>query len=205
MIVTLDGQRVTQEFESGVTLQTVIDSVKANQAGDCMVVGVALDGEECSDGQIGELLQQPLNCQQVDLESGQPAELAAMALQTIAGQLKSVGSQQEAIADKLNAGQTSEAIKAVSEFVRAWQLVYQVISQVSQLTGQDLTAAEYDGQPIAGYVDELLERLVEIKSALESQDTVLLADLIRYETPPLCETWHSILLNLADQVAAGKA
>jgi hypothetical protein len=201
MIVTLDGNKVEKAFEADTTLRAVIDAVRSEQPADCMVVGVALDGQTCTEAELSERLELPLQgVGQVDLETGNPKELGAQALRAIAEQVRKVGGQQEAIADKLNEGETSEAIGEIAEFVKAWQFVHQGIVQICQLTETDLTAMDFEGQPVSAYVDELLDRLVEIKGSLEAQDTVLLADLVRYETPGLCATWNDLLENLAQQL-----
>lgn len=202
MIVTLDGNRVEQQFDGDGTLQAVIDAVRAEQMPDRLVVGVSLNGQECGDDELAERLTQPVaDIEQIDLQSGDPAALGADALHTVADQLKLVAEQQQAIADQLARGEVAEGVTRVGEFVQVWQRVQQVLMQICQLTGRNLLEEQVAGATVNSHLSDVLDRLRELRDALECQDMVLLGDLIQYETPSICNTWHDLLHALADGLA----
>ncbi len=206
MIVTLDGQRMAADFASADTLQALIDRVRAEHLPDRLVVSVAVNGQLLLPEDLDARLSQPPAPQdQVDLESGDPRAIVADALRQAAEQLAAAGRAQQEVADQLNAGQVAEALGRVGELVGVWQAGQQVIVRCCALLGEDLTAVEYGDRPIREYVSELAEKLRELRDAFEARDMVLLADLLHYEMPPLCETWHGLLTHLADAVAAQAA
>jgi hypothetical protein len=50
----------------------------------------------------------------------------------------------------------------------------------------------------------LVEKLSELRGALEARDIVLLADLVRYELPALAQAWSAMLSNLAEQIGGSR-
>ena len=71
MIVTLDGERVNRTFAPDSTLQGVLDQVRPDLRAGRLFVAVAIDGRECTQAQLEELLPKPVDVNsQVDLESG---------------------------------------------------------------------------------------------------------------------------------------
>ncbi len=206
MIVTLDGQRMEADFASADTLQALIDRVRAEHLPDRLVVSVAVNGQLLLPEDLDARLSQPPAPQdQVDLESGDPRAISADALRQAAEQLAAAGQAQQEVADQLNAGQVAEALERVGELVGVWQAGQQVVVRCCALLGEDLTAVEYGDRPIREHFSELAEKLRELRDAFEARDMVLLADLLHYEMPPLCDTWHGLLTHLADAVAAQAA
>ena len=61
MIVTIDGQRVEHDFPAGLTLQDVIDQARAGGTPDRLVVGVCVDGQDCDEQRLAELLVAPVD------------------------------------------------------------------------------------------------------------------------------------------------
>ena len=93
----------------------------------------------------------------------------------------------------------------VSEFVALWQTCYRALSQCSGLLNRDLTSLQHNGRNVRAYLEDLIGKLSELRSALEAHDTVMLADLVHYEFPALTETWQAVLNDLAEQVTPATA
>ena len=202
MIVTLDGQRMEADFASADTLQALIDRVRAEHLPDRLVVSVAVNGQVLLPEDLDARLSRPPAPQdQVDLESGDPRAIVADALRQAAEQLAAAGQAQQEVADQLNAGQVTEALERVGELVGVWQAGQQVVVRCCGLLGEDLTAVEYGGRPIREHFSELAEKLRELRDAFEARDMVLLADLLHYEMPPLCQAWYGLFTHLADTIA----
>jgi hypothetical protein len=202
MIVTLDGQHLEANFTSADTLQALIDRVRAKHLRDRLVVSVAVNGQVLLPEDLDARLSQPPAAEdQIDLESGDPRAIAADALRHAAEQLAAAGRAQQEVADQLNAGQVAEALGRVGESVGVWRAGQQVVVRCCALLGEDLTAVEYGGRPIREHLSELAEKLRELRDAFEARDMVLLADLLHYEMPSLCQTWHGLFTHLADIIA----
>jgi hypothetical protein len=201
MIVTLDGCRLEDDYTPGCTLQAVIDRVRDQRLNDRLVISVAVNGEHFVGGDLEEGLMQRLSAEdQVDLESGDRFAIAADALRNLAGELAEVGRLQPMLADQLDAGDAEGAVREVGEFVRTWSACGTAVVQCSGLVGRDLTAVELDGRCVGLMVQDLVTKLRALRDALDARDLVMLADLMHYELPPLCEEWQSALLRLADEV-----
>ena len=205
MIVTLDGEKLDQTFASEETLQNVINSVRKAHLDNRMVVSVAINGETCTDQVLSDRLEEQISgLNQLDLETGDPRNIAAEAFRTVASDMATVGRDQVDIADEINAGNIAKAITRIGEFVKAWHAVRQVIVQTSSLLQCDLTVFEYEGQPLKEHLAGLVGQLNEIKAALDAKDMVLLADLLHFEVPPLCELWTNMLNAIADEITASE-
>lgn len=203
MIVTLDGRRLDEPYSSGMTLQSVIDQVREAHLGDRLVISVAVNGHSFGEDELEQRLAAPVkNNDQVDLESGDRREIAAEALLGIAAPLTDAEPNLEQLADLLNAGKISEGMEHISAVVSLWQTCWQTISQCCDLLQQDLTLFVHDKKTVREHTNDLVGKLHELRSGLEARDHVRIADLIRYEMPPLCRTWRALLTQLADAIAA---
>jgi hypothetical protein len=201
MIVTLDHQRLADPFSAEDTLQTLIDRVRDLHLKDRIIVSVAVDGRVLGDSELNTSLQQPVApAAQVDLESSQPAAVAAATLRGLATEFGAAGPRLADIADRLNSPDIAAAIRDVGRFMSLWQTCYRALPQCGRLCGRDLLDTEYEGQPLKDRLNELVEKLTDLRAALEARDTVMLADLVRYELAPLAQTWHGILNHLADRI-----
>jgi hypothetical protein len=206
MIVTLDGRRFTQPPSPAGTLRCLIDQVRADLPPDRLIVGVARNGQPLVERELEEWLARPLSAaDRVDLATADRWELAAEALREVAGRIEAAGRQQEALAEQLNLGRTAEAVAGFSEFVSSFQACRQAIDQSSGLLERDLMGGEFEQRSLGGHLEDLAGRLREIRDALEAGDYVLLADLLHYELPPLCQTWNRLLNDLADSVERSRS
>ncbi len=201
MIVTLDNQRVETQAQDGATLGDVVQQVRAEHD-DCLIVSVSVNGTPLSDADLEQTLAQPISPEtQVDLETGDPRALTRDALRGLAIEFKNVGQKHPEIADRLGSNEASVGVQEVGQVIQLWQTSFRVFGQCSGLLGDDLTQWPYEGQPIQAWFEEVVGKLVEVREALEARDMVLLADLVRYEMPPLCDQWRTLLYDLADRVA----
>jgi hypothetical protein len=138
---------------------------------------------------------------QVDLESADPATLASAVLRGLATAFADAGERLAAIVARLNPAEAATAIGDLGAFVGLWQNCYQALPQCAALLGEDLLAWQYENKPVRARLTELIEKLTEVRTALEARDLVMLADLARYELPGLAQTWQAILNSLAEQAA----
>jgi hypothetical protein len=206
MIVTMDGQRVDGELAPGMALRDVIDRARTELIPGRLVVSVAVNGVRLAEDELEiHLAQAVTEGDQIDLESGDPQTLAAEALRGVADEIAAAGRRAPQIADQLDRGESAEGVRQISELVQAWQMCNTAIVQCSGLVGCDLTQGQLDGQSMREGLTELVAKLRELRDALEARDLVLLADLLHYEVPAVCETWHGVLIALAAQVQAHTA
>jgi hypothetical protein len=200
MIVTLDGGRLELDAPPGITLGGLVDQVRA-RLGERLVVSVAVNGHPCGEQELESGLNRPLTPDdQVDLESGDRYAITADALRGLAGEIVQSGRRQAELAAQLGGPGGAEAIRQVGELVEVWQTCRTVVVQCSGLLGRDLATVTVAGRSVQEGLCELVEKLHGLRGALEARDLVLLADLLTYELPALCASWHDLLMLLAENI-----
>jgi len=202
MTVNLDGRPLDEEITTEATLQALIDRVRAVHLPDRVVVAVHVNDQAFVGAELVERLSQPIAADdRIALESADARAISASALRDAAVQIGQTGAAQTEIADQLNGGQVADAINRVGDSVESWQMIQSVVLQCCGLLGDDLTEYTYEERSVRAHFDDLADKLRELRGAFEARDMVLLADLLHYEMPPLCESWHNLLTHLAETVA----
>jgi hypothetical protein len=200
MIVTLDGRRLDDSFAADCTMDAVIEQVRGTHLGGRLLVSVAVDGHNLTDEELREGLPQPVaDDAQLDLESAERTDIVRDALRGLAAEFEAAADGHVQIADRLSAGDVAGGLKDVGEFIQLWQTCYRTLTQCCELAGEDLTRREHAGRGMKDYLKELVTKLNELRNALDARDMVLLADLLRYELPPLCRTWQELLTDVSGQ------
>ncbi len=204
MIVTLDGQRLSRSFPPGPTVRNLIDELQPELGAQRLVVSIAVDGRQLGQQELDAGLALPLGSDvQVDFESGDRLDVVRVALRELSQALHDAGAGHHSAAQQLQAGQVADAVQQVGELIQVWTTCRDAIVQCSGVLGRNLLNEDVAGAPVAGQFTALTARLREMRDALESRDMVLLADLLQYEMPQLCEEWAQSLATLAERVAAG--
>lgn len=202
MTITLDGQRMKRVPPAARTLQAVLDDVRTgpDMAGR-LIVAVRWNGQPLGDDELGTRLESTIEAaDQVDLETCDASELVAQAFRGLAEEFVTRAAELPAVADRLTTGGMPEAMVGVSTFVQLWQTTQRVLTQCGSLLGEDVARWAIDGREVQDWLRELVERLSEVRGALENGDAVALADLLRYEFPTVLEDWRRLLGELAMRV-----
>jgi len=201
MIVTLDGQRLNVSFPANCTLEKLIEQIRAKH-NECLIVSVALNGQRLDDKTLQATLAQSVpDSAQVDLASGDPVQLVGDALRGLGLEFVAGGDRLAGIAERLQSTEAAAAVQDISEFIGLWNTCHRVLVQCSGLLNQDLAQQSYEGRTVQAWFEEAVSRLSGLRDALENRDLVLLADMLRYELPPVCNTWQQLLNRVADQLA----
>ena len=200
MQVYLDEQAIELP---GPNLAALLDAARrrlADAEGEPqrVVVEVAVDGHKLAEDQIAERAEEDLGDQEVRLVTADPKQLAVETLEQVRGRLGEAQEMQQEAADLLQQDQTQPALQKVGESIEAWLQVQQAVLQSAVLLGIDLDQLDIDGQPAHALTTEALERLEDIKTFIQANDTVALADALQYEWPETTDQWH----RLIDQVIA---
>ena len=204
MIVTVDGCRVDPVPVPDVTLHKLIQHVRTSHLRNRLVISVALNGQVLDDETLSAELTAPVAANaQVDLESADSSALVNATLLELAQEFERAGAGFAETADRLSAGQAA-AISSVGDFVRLWQTAYHALSQCGELLCRDLLAVRYNGGTVRDSLAQMVDRLTDVRDALDARDVVLQADLVRHELPVLASTWRELLSELMGQLAVEK-
>lgn len=199
MIVTLDGRRLSGNFESTQLLQALVDAVRRDHLPNRLVVQVSIDGETLLDPILSERLTQPVGgAAQIDLASADPQEIVVAALREAAGQVELAAGAHEEVASELQAGQVAQAIRAYGQLLNVWQVCRDTVKNAGLILNRDLGPLTAAGGTVNEHFTRLSAQLRDVRAAFDSRDFVLLGDILRYEMPDTCRNWNTLLLELAD-------
>ncbi|MBK8915230.1 MAG: hypothetical protein IPM64_11645 [Phycisphaerales bacterium] len=201
MIVTVDGRRISNPIEPGASLGELIDRLRADRP-QSLITRVAINGAALCESTAEAAFAQALaDGDSIDVETGLPGLVVAEALREVATTLRDAGQASPEAARRLNDQEVAAAMQDIAELVGIWQSARSAVSQAGALLQRDLAELQFDGVTVGERLSTLVARLTEIRDAMVARDHVLLADLLHYEMPELCEIWALVLNGIADTVA----
>ena len=191
MPVFLDDRAVQW---AGPSLGALLNAARQELApGGRVVVEVAIGGEKLNDQQIGERSAEDVADQEVRMASADPRSLAVETLQQVRGSLAEAEQLQQEAAELLQQDKAQEALQKVGQSIEGWLAVQQAVLQSAMLLGIDLDKIDVDGKPAHHLTSRALEQLQDVKSFLQADDTVALADALQYEWPETAAQWNKLI------------
>lgn len=188
MSVTVDQQPLPAE-EMG--MQTVGQVLAHLQRDNRLVVHVLIDGQEPDLGQLGAVRRMPLREHTLFIETADPRQLAASALDAVEAQLAEADRLRGEACDLIAQGIHHRAMEKLSGCLTTWQHAQESVLKTSQLLRLDLEKVTVDGRPLTDLIQEFARQLREIKGALEDRDFVRLNDILTYEATQTSALWKS--------------
>lgn len=164
-----------------------------------MVLGVRCDDEEVPSEQLDDVI--PLACSLFDsvrVITGDAREVVADALMVTRRALATTYAQTRSVCEKLAAGSIQAAMQEMVECSCVWSRVHQAVVQSCSLLSINPSSALIAGRPLAEWLGDIAKMLIGIKSAMESRDYVLLADILRYEIDDVLGGWEQMLEGLIE-------
>ena len=182
------------------TLRELLAAARQQLSGNRLVVEVRAEGRALSADEIEARMLRPLDDEALELISADPQALATSALDDALDRLALLGRQQAEAADELQADHAGGAFSLLGDALAGWMQVSNAVSHSCELTGVDLASlsagAGDGGATGTGAAEELAERLREIRTQIESQDTIALADSLAYVWPEVVERWQALVEDL---------
>ena len=161
-----------------------------------MIVDVHVDGARWSEEELGSTENQSTTAQVVELTSADPAQLVVQTFQDAAEALTDADELQQEAAQLLQSDQRTICMDKMGEALSIWLSVQQAIVKGSQVIGLQLDEVTVDGTPIVTSIVQLNEQLRMLRTALEQDDQIALADALLYEFPDIVREWQGILEHL---------
>lgn len=125
------------------------------------------------------------------------AETACAATAT----LGTIDGRQRDAAALLQSDERTEGMRHLAEAITQWQDVRAAVSLIARARGvdaADLRLPLDDLTSGAEAIQRLAQHLQAMRSALQAQDAVTLADILLYEMPPVVSAWRAMLVLLSD-------
>ena len=187
-----------------VVAQTVGEAIAAcanlAQAHGRLIVDVHVDGARWSEQQLGSAERQTATAEVVELTSADPTELVRQTFDDAAQALSDADELQHEAARLLQSDQRTICMDKLGEALSIWLTVQQAIVKGSQVIELKLDAITVNGTPILTSIVQLNEHLQMLRTALEQDDQIALADALLYEFPDVVRQWQEILQHLTTLV-----
>ena len=201
MEVFVDDKKVDAAFAREGTVE---DALRHVQSDLCppgrMVIGLRCDGEDIrSDAMATTLCKQARSFERLDVFTDTKGVLVAEAMAQAATSLEQTEAGCERVAELLTEGKIAEGIDTLGECIGAWQQIHEAVSKSIQMLELDVEKATVNDQRLIDMISKPKEALLQIKDALQSQDNVLLADVLQYELDDVTGQWHAIIAELRER------
>lgn len=200
MEIFVDDKPCPIDVSASQTVGDVLDQIlqQARAAGRA-VLSVRIDGAEIDGEGLARVLADKTDAYaRLDFVTGMAADLAVDALSRVQAMLMELRPAGEQAVEKLNQGQTAEAMDLLGHYFDGWRQAHQAVSQSAQLLHVDLGAMSVDGAPVSDLFKQAVEQLGQLKEALESRDHVTVADILSYEFGETTERWIKLVEAIKD-------
>ncbi|BAM03880.1 hypothetical protein [Phycisphaera mikurensis] len=182
------------------TLGELLDAARRRLGGERLVVEVRCDGRVLDAEEIEVRMLRPLEADEIQLQSARPAELAVSALDGALDRLAQLGEQQREAAERLQADEAGAAYSLLGDALAGWTEVSSAVSQSCELTGVPLGSLTTGGGSGADVAAGLAASLREVRTQIEAQDTIGLADSLAYVWPDVVERWEALIGSLQERL-----
>ncbi|MEM1355864.1 MAG: hypothetical protein AAGC44_11940 [Planctomycetota bacterium] len=202
MPVLIDDQNVPL---TGRNLRELLASAREHLAeSGRVVVEVKLDGQAVTGDALDSETPTPEQAE-VRVYTAEPGDLAAGVLEQVREQLQAASGMQEEAADLLQQDEANQALDLIRGSVDGWLQSQQAVAQTAELMHLDLSRVEVTGEDdtVVQRMQELIQRLVELKELIQANDFVSLADALAYEWPQVTENWDQAIASIIKVIEQG--
>jgi len=204
MELYVDDRRTDVQTPADARFRDVLEAVKVLTGTlGRMIVGITCDGIDVTGAGFAATLEQPAaHFARVDMHTADPAELVSQALSTAGELLDASEAALGQVVDQLALGKAGLALPRLAECCQAWLQVHEGICNAMIMRNLDLEALEVGGKRLGVVLAEPLEKLKQLKDAVQSGDHVLLSDILNYEFPSAMNTWRALIDAVGASAAA---
>lgn len=184
------GESLTAALEAGR---------EAAGSGGRVIVEVWADGAPAPEDDLANPPAREPYAVELKLVSAEPASVVADAFSLAAEALDEARRLQQAAAESLQTGETSEAMQSLRGALEVWEQVRRSVTDGCALLGVgpgeacDAAGSGADGAGLEELVAALMGRLLDIKRAVASEDWSGLADVLAYDLDDEAVRWSAML------------
>ncbi|MCE9592415.1 MAG: hypothetical protein K8S99_18065 [Planctomycetes bacterium] len=202
MPVYLDDEPLPgQGNDLGAVLATA--QQRLNAAGR-VVVEVRIDGQTLNSRELDERGRELAHDTDVRLFSADPRDLASTVLESIRTELDKARESQAEAARLFQHDQPADAMRAVGNVIGVWQTAQQGLLHSTMLVGIDLDQRLFEERAVSEFLNDIIERIRQLRDLIESGDTVGLADTLGYEWPELTNRLDRLIAEIIGWIESAK-
>jgi hypothetical protein len=196
--VFVDDRRVDDALAAGATVEDAVRLVQSSVcSADRMVVGLRCDGRDIPADAMPDTLGKPANSfERLDVITGGRAELVADAMARASTCLSETEGSCRRVAELLTEAKTVEAAEMLGDCLRIWQQIYDAVGKSIEALQLDPERTTINDESLMDLIGKPKNVLLQIKSALQARDHVLLADILQYEFQEVTKSWHDLIAGL---------
>ncbi len=188
----------------GVDGQTLEEALQRVQETACppgrLIATLRCDGLEIGAGAMAETLGKPTEeFQRLEVYTGTRAGLVRDAMEQAWLTLQDGEEERSQIAQLIAEGNVTDGIRILGENLGVWQQIHDAIAKSLQMLELNPAAIQVNDMTFEEAVTQPRAMLLQIKNALQSQDYVLLADVLQYEFGDVVAQWQAIIEEIKDQ------
>lgn len=197
----VDDKKIDDDRVFGGTLAEALRDVQAHCCGPPrIVVGFRCDGSEVTAAAMAATLSRPAGSfELLEVFTSTRENLVADAMNQASASLEEAEGITQNVAELLMEGKASEGLAPLGECMRMWQQIHDAVVkslELLRLNSEQLTVR--DG-PLLTALERPKEVLLQIKGALQTQDHVLLADILQYEFADVTDLWHTMIARIRQE------
>lgn len=199
MQIYLDERQVNPEEVSCVG-EAIAAAVTMAEDEGRMIIEVHVDGDLWTSEQLETPEKLKGEADEVRLVSAEPKHLVAETCADAIEALDRIEELQARAADRIQSEKAAEAMPILHEAFTLWIAVHQSVVQGASVTSVKLDTIIVKDRPAAEIVQELADRLRDLRDHLQRQDPLGLSDVLAYELPEVVESWRALLTALQKKV-----
>ncbi len=194
--VTVDGVLIDEAFlEEDATVETALKHVQSELCDEGrMVVGVQCNGDNIAPDAMADTLCKPAaSFERIEVFTDTRGALVTRAMKEASSCLTETEEACQRVAVLLTEGQTVDAAETLGDCLRVWQQVHEAVAKSMEMLELDPDQTMLGESNLTTVIGAPKEVLLQIRGALQSQDFVLLADILEYEFSEVTKRWHSVV------------
>jgi len=205
MTAYLDARPYTRGLGPASTVGEFIESARQSLDGSGrMLIGLRCDESDVPPDQLDALLVEPVaRFTRLELTSDRPSRVVEDILLHARTCLSQSYELVQSASEKFSAGDGVEAMTALIACIQSWGQVHEAIVKGGQLMRIDFEKLQIGDRSVQAWLAGLVDRLRGIKDAVESNDLVLLADMLKYELDESLQEWEGFVDGLIEYVRQG--
>ncbi|MFA5866023.1 MAG: hypothetical protein WC975_15220 [Phycisphaerae bacterium] len=203
MVISIDGQKYSQTEVKDQTVGDLLVDIRASLADSGrMIVSIVCDGKVLEPDQISAVLQEAVEKYlEIDFQTAVPRQLARDSLEACREFLLDIEETVRQIVDHLRQAQVQEAMELMGPMFGRLNDSYRGLQGTFQLLKIDPESVELSAGNAGRFMTGLVEKLRQIKLALENKDYVGLTDLFEYELAPTISEWRELNNHLLENLS----
>ncbi len=201
MKISIDGNTDILSADEGYSLDEIFRQITAFLATNGRhAVSAVVDGERLSQTDT-TLMKKPVDdFDLLEITTLDVRKQALSALAEVRLHLPGIVRKVIQVSEQIQSGDLVPGYKTLGGCADLLNVIIRVIEEVRSLVGIELNTLDLKGDSAMDRLEKVRDILKETKQALDSRDTVTVADLMEYELAPGIEGWDRILECMIEEV-----